>query len=621
MADREAAQRFLSALFPDVPDDGAILVWHLKGRRSSWATSAEDAAQLAVESNGDVYAGACLGPRSILEDSKPSKKRAKADEVLYMPGVWLDVDFAHSAHQKENLPPDVEAARGLLGKMPLQPTIVIHSGHGLQAWWLFQELVELHKATDRETAAQIAAGWNMLLKKHAGADDWTVDSVFDLSRVMRIPGCTNFKGNTPVDVVSLEHDEGRRYDLDTLGEWLPLDQLELPESVTTKTSSRSVSLAVEGSVSWSVRADAQPPFDKFEASMHNIDGFKDTWERKRKDMNDQSASAYDLALANMATLGGWTDQEIVDLMIAFRRKHGLKSKLRVDYYLMTLQKARRLLEATAAEERIDELAAVVSAAAESGEPISESDKADDFREQALATLSQTIGVKVLEIQKTKSDEPLFIMKTTSGTVKLGGIGAIYAQQIFRQRVSLATGMVPKKRKKGWDSVIQVILNAVVEIDVGPEATDEGAAHEWIRSYLVDNPPQDVDKSPDDSLRRGYPFLRTIDGVRCLVLESRNFRHWLRTAPGFGERIDARKLGVVLRAAEAESRSVRVGDEVRRRWVLPLKPELLPSATAGGNGVGHGSNGRVTPTDGGVTPGEDPKRYNPDPAEGDPKYAN
>ena len=615
MADREAALRFLCALFPEVPEDGAILIWHLKGRRSSWATSPDEAAKLALDHGGDVYAGACLGPRSILADNEPQKRRAKADEVLYMPGVWLDVDFVDSAHQKENLPPNVDAARELIAKLPLSPTIVIHSGHGLQAWWLFQELLELHDDQAREEAAAIAAGWNMLLKKHAGANDWTVDSVFDLARVMRIPGARNCKGNTPIDVVTLEHNEGRRYDLDSLAEFIPIADRQVPESAKRRPSS-SGQVAMNADVSFTIRPDAQPPFDKFEAAQVNVDSFRDTWERKRKDMSDQSASGYDLALANMATMGGWTDQEIVDLLIAFRRKHSLKKKLRADYYLMTLQKARRLIEASAAEERIDELAAICQAAAEQGERIPDGPKAEQFRLDALASLSQTVGVKVLAIEKTKSDEPLFIMRTVAGAVKLGPIGSIYAQQIFRQRVSIATGLVPKKRKKGWDSVIQVVLNACVEIDVGPEATDEGAAVGWIVSYLTDHPPQDVDRAPEDALRSNYPMLKTIDAIRCLVIESRHFRHWLRTAPGYGEKIDAKRLGVVLRAIDGESKTVRHGEIVGRRWVFPLRDDLLPEAVDGGNSVTRHDASKPP-----VTSQSGSKRYSPEPEEEDPNYAN
>jgi hypothetical protein len=582
MADREAALRFLRALFPDVPEDGAILIWALKGRRSSWAISVEDAAGLAVESGGDVYAGACLGPRSILEGKRPEKKRVKAEDVLYMPGVWLDIDFAHTAHQKKNLPPDIDSARALLSKMPLPPSIVIHSGHGLQAWWLFQELAELHEQRDRERAAAVAAGWNMLLKKHAGESDWTVDSVFDLARVMRIPGTKNCKGNSPIDVVTLEHNEDRRCNLDELAEFIPVADLQVPESARPTTS-----LVSGEALRFSVSIDAQPPFDKFNVAIGNDEQFKETWERKRKDMNDQSPSGYDLSLSTQAVLFGWTDQEIVNLLIAHRRQHGSKEKLRTDYYMMTLQKARRVLEATEADKRIDELAAICQAAAEQGERIADGSKANEFREQALLTLSQKIGVKILAIEKTRSDEPLFIMRTAVGNVKIGGIGAIYAQQIFRQRISVATDLVPEKRKK-WDSMIQVILNACTEIDIGPEATDEGIAVEWLKSYLTDHPAQDLDRSPEEP-SSNYPTLQTIDGLRHLIVQRRHFVHWLRTAPGFGERIDAKRLGVVLRSIGGRSGTVRHGKLVQRRWIIPLHDALLPGFEGLCNTLGAACN--------------------------------
>ena len=67
---------------------------------------------------------------------------------------------------------------------------------------------------------------------------------------------------------------------------------------------------------------------------------KASWDRKRSDLQDQSASAYDMSLAMYAAQANWTDQEIVDLLIASRRKHGDDLKLRLDYFERTLAKVR-----------------------------------------------------------------------------------------------------------------------------------------------------------------------------------------------------------------------------------------------------------------------------------------
>ncbi len=65
-----------------------------------------------------------------------------------------------------------------------------------------------------------------------------------------------------------------------------------------------------------------------------------TYDRKRTDLADQSPSAYDLSLASFAVQAGWTDQDIVNLLIQSRRTHGDDLKLRRDYYERTLAKAR-----------------------------------------------------------------------------------------------------------------------------------------------------------------------------------------------------------------------------------------------------------------------------------------
>ena len=47
-----------------------------------------------------------------------------------------------------------------------------------------------------------------------------------------------------------------------------------------------------------------------------------------------------LSLATFAAMVRWTDQEIVDALIALPAKHGAEPKLRIDYYQRTLDKAR-----------------------------------------------------------------------------------------------------------------------------------------------------------------------------------------------------------------------------------------------------------------------------------------
>lgn len=66
-----------------------------------------------------------------------------------------------------------------------------------------------------------------------------------------------------------------------------------------------------------LRADPNRPAEKFSCLLRNR-RFAATWERRRDDLQDRSPSGYDLSLASQAVTVGWADQEIVDLLIAFR---------------------------------------------------------------------------------------------------------------------------------------------------------------------------------------------------------------------------------------------------------------------------------------------------------------
>jgi len=91
------------------------------------------------------------------------------------------------------------------------------------------------------------------------------------------------------------------------------------------------------------RGVAALPQDKLDALLANDGRFRATWERRRADLADQSASSYDLALANAAVAAEWADDEIAALIREWRRKHGedqQKAK-RADYIQRTIAKARQ----------------------------------------------------------------------------------------------------------------------------------------------------------------------------------------------------------------------------------------------------------------------------------------
>ncbi len=90
-----------------------------------------------------------------------------------------------------------------------------------------------------------------------------------------------------------------------------------------------------------MRADAEPPSAKVLSLLDGEPRFKHTWEQEREDLRDSSPSGYDFSLTNIAISAGWSDQEICNLLIAWRRKHGHDLKLRDDYYARTIANAKQ----------------------------------------------------------------------------------------------------------------------------------------------------------------------------------------------------------------------------------------------------------------------------------------
>lgn len=322
-------EAFLDMLFAEaVTGDRRLCIFTLPDRWSRHFSSLTAAALHAAEEakTKEVYFGVGLAGRNF-------GRRNSSSDVVAIVGLWADIDLAAPWRAEKPLPGTIDDARAILDRLPLAPSVLVDSGHGLHAYWLFKQPWVFETEEERVEAARAARGWIQTVRSVARGLGWDVDSVGDLARVLRLPGTMNRKGDTPVEVRVLESCD-RRYNPD---DFEPLAADEVPvETDEVQTSALAL------------RPGAEPPADKFAPLYQACPAFAQAWNRQRPDLADQSQSSYDLSLADIAALNGWSDQEIANLLIAARRRHGQKPEkaLRADYVAKTIASARR-----AAEER------------------------------------------------------------------------------------------------------------------------------------------------------------------------------------------------------------------------------------------------------------------------------
>ena len=528
-----------------VSDSGYVLVWTLPDKVSHWV-KADDLDSLAGKVEGlveghNVYIGAGLS--SVAYDHR---SRCLAENIAGIVGLWLDVDILSAAHKKKNLPPTVEDALGIVRSLGVEPSCIINSGNGLQAWWFFREPWLFDTPAERQNAASLAAAFNGSFRIKAAELGWDVDVTHDLARVMRVPGTKNYNSDPPkaVHVIS---ESGARYN--------PSD---LEDRVIDRDFVKSQK--VSGLVNFVLNPAAIPPFEKFNALLANNSKFVATWNRDRTDLTDQSPSTYDMSLALMAIAASWEDQEVVDLLIAGRRNHGDDLKLREDYYARTVARARQSVNDRARDDDMQDLVIRSKAALLTGTPL----ERETVRQESLKAISKNLQVNILRILKYLSDPPEYRIQTSKGWVTIGGSADLISLTIMRSRIFAASGiLIPRFKPAKWDHIVQLMGDCCDEESAGAEATESGAVEVWLSDYLGGRRPvADVDKA----VAENAPYVA--DG-RIYVFGG-DFRKYLNLVQM--EKITNKSMGVMLRSHGCTPSPLQATIDGRRTsrsvWKLP-----------------------------------------------------
>jgi hypothetical protein len=484
MADfqKPVAEQFLQAVLGNSPSHLLGNLWRMPPRKSLWTCDVSAAlkwAGTACREQANVYCGVAL----CAQDRGPDK-RTSNDSAAALVGFVADVDFAGAHGKKKAYPKDADQASSLILGTGLYPTIMVHSGNGLQAWWLFSQPWVFESDEERLTAIALSTAWGATLKEHARRAGVEVDSVFDLARVLRLPGTVNWKDpDNPKDVQLVFHDDKYRFNPQDF-EGRLLVKPEEPEQVKRRTSTSSPSAAPTTSMGDSF------PWSQHEALLANSEQYAATWARTRGDLKDGSPSGWDMALANLCVQSGLTEEQTVSVLVACRKRHGDPIKP-TSYYQLTLRKALSSVDNTDVND--EELS----------------------REQRVEKIAVALAIPLTGVQKVSGTDPVYRFTFSAGDDAAERAVEIAATQLinqstFRGKIFALTDVPPRrvgpKEHPSWDDFVKAIAQAAEVIDAGEDATVSGELYGLLEDYLAANRP--IELKPQELVEHpNHPFVR------------------------------------------------------------------------------------------------------------------
>ena len=255
----------------------------------------------------EPYASVNRAREDVARNKRLDHKERK--EIGFIRAITADIDIPklesddlnkqrqHFQRLKTKL---LEEVTPEIAKLECPPTVIVDSGGGLQAWWVFDQSIQA-TPDNAEKSEGVGRAISELLQ--ANFPEYKLDNVSDLARVMRLPGTINIpdankrkrgRSAAPATVLS-DHCSGNTYSLDELAAWAP------PTSKRQSKSSEEAWPEIDMGLVKSAADYEELPEElraKFERAREHDPALRGLWEgNPNRGQKDTSRSGFVFALA------------------------------------------------------------------------------------------------------------------------------------------------------------------------------------------------------------------------------------------------------------------------------------------------------------------------------------
>lgn len=409
---------------------------------------------------------------------KVNSGRGDVKDATRLVSLIADVDYGKDPKGKKNrFDNQDDAVKFLNQQCGLKPSAIISSGGGIHGYWFLNESIPILTTNDRIEAQTLSKRWSRSISHRAKAMSISIDSVFDLARVLRCPGSINLKLKDtprPCNIIS---------------DWKPLfyDPEHFQALFVDDEDVKELEPLSGETTAWDRNASVS--MDLMESAFELDPRFSTTWRMQRKDLQDDSFSGYEMALANCAVGHGWRDEHIFDLLVNFRRKHNgdMAKVCRRDYLERTVRAARHIHKRDVAIETVDRFVPVDDEFEESEDdsPSEKTKEREKERDAARNAISAVLGVQVERFIQHGKETPQYYLVLKSGKdIPLGNVAALRTQEKFQNAMVVHLHRQPLTFKRDrWLNFINMLLR-IVEVQEDESDGRYNMFLDWVNSYMA-----------------------------------------------------------------------------------------------------------------------------------------